>query len=836
MAISKRTGIIAGGMATLAAGSVAMFMLLSGTEDLQARLDNAQCGETIVLAKGDSVGNFRLRNKGCTTTSPITITTEGFDVPTGQRVTAADDAKMARILAPGNGLPVIEADAGAGFYRFIGVYVSVNYGSDPTKQYGSSFLISLQNGNDSNPNYGKWLSHDITFDRSHVAGKFGDSRFAFAVSGFNFTFIDGVVNEFANPPGNDSACFWFYNAGGHRIENSLLSCGMWMVDMGGADGDSPNRGKIVSATTTTVTLSEMEGIAPIKDDLIAFYIRPEGGVSTWQANASYPISTLQFHHSAWTNEAGKPPLLFYTTVGGVSGATEPDWNSFDEYHNQTKVDGTVTWRLFNGNFQVGKVKTVTSTAGGVALGLEPYGPTGLFLTPVSGSTAKWNGYSPSLIARRNHFLRPAAWANFNAPNKGMVQIKNGSNSLWEGNIWEVQPGQSPNPDYNLSHRPGLFALTPGNQAYSAPWSTARNITFRYNMVSHIESVFNWALTDYAKSNLPGGNIIAEHNLFRDVWHGFVVQCNAGFNVSITHNTVLTQSQEPLKLFDSKVDGLVYEDNIVGWYQGPFLQWGDSFTQNVTGVSHEGGNVFVDVYNRTAEGYSPTKYFPNSLVAKTWAEVKVQSDGRLASDSPFKGKGTNGSDPGADISKIEAAIGGSPPAPTPTPTIVPTPSPITTPTPPAIPSPTSTPITGSVDISGFVYRGQTRAGDITVEIQSSGTTLMSTTSRVPDGYFGFAKVPVGSVLVAEGIVQVVNKADTYFINLPSASPTVTPTPAATSTPTPVATVTPTPTPTPPKPSPSPTATPLPFCLSGTRPGSPPVCRCRNGFQGNSGKCR
>lgn len=58
---------------------------------------------------------------------------------------------------------------------------------------------------------------------------------------------------------------------------------------------------------------------------------------------------------------------------------------------------------------------------------------------------------------------------------------------------------------------------------------------------------------------------------------------------------------------------------------------------------------------------------------------------------------------------------------------------------------------------------------------------------------------------------------------SPSPTPTAVPTATATPTPV-------------PSPLPTATPsLPFCHSGERPGSPPHCKCRDGYRGNSGKC-
>lgn len=30
--------------------------------------------------------------------------------------------------------------------------------------------------------------------------------------------------------------------------------------------------------------------------------------------------------------------------------------------------------------------------------------------------------------------------------------------------------------------------------------------------------------------------------------------------------------------------------------------------------------------------------------------------------------------------------------------------------------------------------------------------------------------------------------------------------------------------------------LPYCVSGQRPGNPAICKCKNGFAGNSGKCR
>jgi hypothetical protein len=75
-----------------------------------------------------------------------------------------------------------------------------------------------------------------------------------------------------------------------------------------------------------------------------------------------------------------------------------------------------------------------------------------------------------------------------------------------------------------------------------------------------------------------------------------------------------------------------------------------------------------------------------------------------------------------------------------------------------------------------------------------------------------------------------------VPLPSLIPSPTPVPSPSPTPT-LPAPSPTGTPTPvPQPSPTVSPTPLRFCRSGERPGTPPVCRCRNGMLGNSGKCR
>jgi hypothetical protein len=96
-----------------------------------------------------------------------------------------------------------------------------------------------------------------------------------------------------------------------------------------------------------------------------------------------------------------------------------------------------------------------------------------------------------------------------------------------------------------------------------------------------------------------------------------------------------------------------------------------------------GNVIAKEVNApsSVESLYPTgNYFPASLTAVGFVDL-VGKDYRLATSSPYKGKGTDGKDPGADIDALAAAQGGaSTPTPLPEPTPTPTPSPTPSPTP------------------------------------------------------------------------------------------------------------------------------------------------------------
>jgi len=61
------------------------------------------------------------------------------------------------------------------------------------------------------------------------------------------------------------------------------------------------------------------------------------------------------------------------------------------------------------------------------------------------------------------------------------------------------------------------------------------------------------------------------------------------------------------------------------------------------------------------GYPADNFYP-----ATWAEVQLGTDYRLVPTSPYKGKGTDGKDPGCDMNALLAAQAGAPAPPDPVP--------------------------------------------------------------------------------------------------------------------------------------------------------------------------
>ena len=107
-------------------GASAATLNVAAGGDLQAALDGAACGDTIVLQAGASYTTtygFVLPNKVCTGTDAdyITVTTNGPLPPAGTGSTRRPTRHPSRSSSPRENHPIISTRTGAHHWRFVGI-------------------------------------------------------------------------------------------------------------------------------------------------------------------------------------------------------------------------------------------------------------------------------------------------------------------------------------------------------------------------------------------------------------------------------------------------------------------------------------------------------------------------------------------------------------------------------------------------------------------------------------------------------------------------------------------------------------------------------------------
>ena len=198
--------------------------------NLQAALDRAKSGDTIVLEAGAKfVGSFTLPNK--TGAEFITIqSSELAKLPKdGVRVSPKDAALMPKILSSGKNEPALKTAAGAHHYRFIGIEFSVNKPEDDVWK-----LILV--GDDVQSRI-EQVPHHIAFDRCYVHGhpaQTGIVRSGFSINGANIEITNSHISDF-RLKGDEAQAIVAWNAPGpFRIINNRIESGGENVLFGGA--------------------------------------------------------------------------------------------------------------------------------------------------------------------------------------------------------------------------------------------------------------------------------------------------------------------------------------------------------------------------------------------------------------------------------------------------------------------------------------------------------------------------------------------------------------------------------------------------------------------------
>ena len=341
--------------------------------------------------------------------------------------------------------------------------------------------------------------------------------------------------------------------------------------------------------------------------------------------------------------------------------------------------------------------------GGGNLSMGPYKITNNFLEGSTENIIFGGGAATMTPAdieiRQNHFFKPLTWlkgqtnyvGGFNGNPftvKNLLELKNAQRVLVEGNILDYSWG-------GFSQSGFAMLLTPKNQAGNngtnlCPVCQVTDVTIRYNLIRHVGAGFQIAnaLSDNGGAQLDGERYSIHDDVIDDMdgkkYHGASMfaqlSVSAGApllqNVTIDHVTAFPSSMllniGSMVATSGPMKNFVFTNNILSvgtypvWSTGggpencaytdkPLMTFNTCFSPYTFA-----GNLLI---GNTA-AYPATAWPRHNFLSSTAAAVQFVNyssgsggDYRLQNSSPFKGRGTDGRDVGADLNGVASATVG-----------------------------------------------------------------------------------------------------------------------------------------------------------------------------------
>src|SRR5215831_8690880 len=258
--------------------------------------------------------------------------------------------------------------------------------------------------------------------------------------------------------------------------------------------------------------------------------------------------------------------------------------------------------------------------------------------------------------RGNHFVKDSAYKGYVA--KNLFEVKDGRRVLLEGNVierswFEAQSAMAIN----------LQSLT--DEKNSAVQAT--DITVRWNRVTQAGQCVTMSARGYNGVASPMANVLIEQNLCTEIGvdsMNRVLLLTADLQgVMLRHNTFirLATPRKGSVIYVQKGSGppasrVDFVDNLIG----PGLDYGCIFGEGKSGTDALGmyAQQWSFVGNGCWDSHPGAAAYPagNSFVA-TQADVKFNADWSLSSQSPLKGKASDGKDPGVDVAELQRRLAG-----------------------------------------------------------------------------------------------------------------------------------------------------------------------------------
>ena len=582
--------------------------------NFQAALDAANVGDTIILEAGGVYKAPTNRpfvlpaKKGGTDTEAdyITIRTSAIDSLPAGRVSPADKANMAKIVATGpNG--ALTGARGSKWWKFVGIEF-VNESDGSQAQFCHTLIAFSGDGFHEPSNFGS----NITFDRCYIHpqedGTTNYKRTAAHAIIWNAgsvtisnNYISGWSGVYAHDPSQviDTVAIGSSAAGGpFNVHNNYISATFNPIFLGGGENGSPNVATIsAGATLTSATLSQVANLQV--GDKIALEVGAVGG-------DQYACGTIQ----------------------SISG-------------------NTVTY-----------TKLVRNEGG------EQYVDSSR--APKAGGKAKWRGFTiHDFTFTRNTVDTDAAATKWmleqtKSKPKAYAEIKLLENGLFEGNIFQGFPTGIA---ITLRNQNGF---SPWSNVKDV---IIRNNLFKDFSAVLICQLFSGDRLSETGSNIQLVNNLAFGPISNAVVGTFPTALytlfGQGVPLTVSHNTIINRQDTaggPMIVGLAPMAGAIFKDNIMYFntYGAQCGVQGNAFRSCWPGLI-ESKNVIIDNAKVGAHYITGSSGgFRNSNYSASEAAVRftdpANNDYSLRADSPYRNAASDGKDVGVDFAALLKALG------------------------------------------------------------------------------------------------------------------------------------------------------------------------------------
>jgi hypothetical protein len=274
------------------------------------------------------------------------------------------------------------------------------------------------------------------------------------------------------------------------------------------------------------------------------------------------------------------------------------------------------------------------------------------------------GMVPSDITfRRNHVIKPLVWKGGPWSVKNLFELKSAARLLVDGNVFEN--------NWPAAQEGSAIVIKSNANGCQCTFLGTRDVTFRYNILRNAPVGF--ALQGWDNSyNWDGGvhtqRVALEQNLVTLIGAegraSLMLFTHDLKDISVTRNTIVhAPTARGLALTLAYSNGaarrLLWADNVLTATAGYAIFY-DGGIVHSAGLTAFASDRSWSWQRNVVGGMLPEYVALNpsaSWYPSTVAAIGLAADFSLLATSPFKGKGLNGTDPGADIAELTRRVAG-----------------------------------------------------------------------------------------------------------------------------------------------------------------------------------